>query len=78
MIISSKDCKAIKLVARDEDLGGECEIIGELTLECKDILNGKYKESSWLKFDKKKGEVLFFNYISWSCTFSSSITCCGL
>jgi len=59
VVISSNDCKEIKFVARDEDLGGECELIGEMTLQLKDILNGKYNESSWLAFDKKKGEIFF-------------------
>lgn len=45
--------------AHDEDVGGECDEIGNLTLLFKDIINGKYNESSWMKFDKDKGEILF-------------------
>jgi len=49
----------VHLKAFDEDVGGDCDEIGELTLLFKDIINGKYNESSWLKFNKAAGEILF-------------------
>lgn len=58
-IIKSDETKEIQFIAHDEDLGGECEVIGELTIIFNDVISGKYNEESWLKFNKNKGEIFF-------------------